>query len=103
MRPIFNGSVIVASTLLVGSLIASATPSEAETLLSQIQKQATQVVSAQQQEMKGPSAADANDEGPALTTAAGLAKPDAIAPPGSPQAAYVATAYCLRGRTASGK
>jgi 3D (Asp-Asp-Asp) domain-containing protein len=84
-KSIFSGSAIVCSALLSGSLILSARPLSAETLLSQGQQQTTST--------------QAGNLGEAM--AVPIAEiPDVVA---APAASYVATAYSLRGRTASGR
>jgi 3D (Asp-Asp-Asp) domain-containing protein len=93
MKAFFSRSAIIASVLLVGLIGFSARPSIAETPFFQLQSQ--------KQESKD-TAADA--AGKAVDTSdvstSGIAEtPKALFPP-SP---YVATAYSLRGRTASGR
>jgi 3D (Asp-Asp-Asp) domain-containing protein len=84
-KSIFSGSAIVCSALLSGSLILSASPLSAETLLPQVQQQTTST--------------QAGNLGEAM--AVPIAEiPDVVA---APAASYVATAYSLRGRTASGR
>jgi 3D (Asp-Asp-Asp) domain-containing protein len=92
MKAIVGRSVSIASALLIGLTVFSATPSIADTPFSkfQLQKQDTK---------QGP--ADGkfeSDENPAtLDQKAEESKPLIAASP------YVATAYSLRGRTASGR
>ncbi len=95
VKSIFSGSVIVCSALLTGSLILSASPLSAETLLSQIPQQATK-----QSQPNGQVGLDSPSEGNLGTAMATpvVEKPAIVAP-----ASYVATAYSLRGRTASGR
>jgi 3D (Asp-Asp-Asp) domain-containing protein len=98
MKPVISGSAIIASSILLGSLILSAKPSIAETSLEQSQ----QPTQAQKQEPKalftfnGTESVAATSETP---TDAIKDEDQFVAPP----AAYLATAYSLRGRTASGK
>jgi 3D (Asp-Asp-Asp) domain-containing protein len=84
-KSIFSGSAIVCSALLSGSLILSASPLSAETLLSQSQQQTTTT--------------QAGNLGEAMAVPVAEI-PDVVA---APAASYVATAYSLRGRTASGR
>ena len=82
MKTIVSRSAIIASVLLVGFVVFSAKPSIAETLLSQFQ--------AQEKESK-QNHADV------------LGKPEADEVKAEPPTPYIATAYSLRGRTASGR
>ena len=95
MNPIIRRSAVIASVLLIGLIGFSAKPSIAETPFFQLQSQ--------KQESKDTSADAA---GKAVDTSANNVSkngttetPKAFFPP-SP---YVATAYSLRGRTASGR
>ncbi len=103
VKSIFSGSALICTALLTGSLILSARPLAAETLLSQLQQQAHKQMQA------ATEAPVANNPSVTETLGAALAKPVGqaivekqpvfvVAP-----AAYVATAYTLRGRTASGQ
>jgi len=103
VNSIFSGSALICTALLTGSLILSARPLAAETLLSQLQQRA------QKQTQSAVEAAVANNPSATETLGAALAKPAGqaiiekqpmfvVGP-----AAYVATAYTLRGRTASGQ
>lgn len=87
MKAFISRSALVAGALLVGLIAFSATPSIADTSLSSFQskKETTQDMS----EVAGKSASSTE------VTAA----PNSL----EPTAAYVATAYSLRGRTASGR
>jgi len=97
MKSIFSGSAIVATAILLGSLIISARPSAAETFFQEQQPTTTQN----------------NDQVKAPEEESNKAVPDAAEPkvesdevltlPAAPPANYVATAYSLRGRTASGR
>ena len=84
-KSIFSGSAIVCSALLSGSLILSASPLSAETLFPQGQQQTTST--------------QAGNLGEAMAVPVAEI-PDVVA---APAASYVATAYSLRGRTASGR
>lgn len=86
MKAIVGRSAIIASTLLLGLIVFSATPSIADTLISQFQSEKA-----------------AKQEQP---TAEGKFSPFADVPtaaPARPATNYVATAYSLRGKTASGR
>jgi 3D (Asp-Asp-Asp) domain-containing protein len=108
MKSVFSGSAIIASSILLGSLILSATPSVAETQLAQdpaqTQKGPTVAVSppaetASATPVVNPAINSAiNDESPSPETAEASEEIAA-----APAAVYVATAYSLRGRTASGR
>jgi rare lipoprotein A len=107
MKSLFGGSAIIAVALFASSLILSAKTSAAETLLFQLQQQAVRASLSQKQEPQGPSPSAANADDIAKSTAAKVN--EATEPKGAlalavtPPAPYVATAYSLRGRTASGK
>ena len=92
MKAIVGRSVIIASVLLVGLIVFSATPSIADTPLSTVPSQ-------KQDTRQNPADGKFNsEEAPAtLSSAVEEAKPLVPATP------YVATAYSLRGRTASGR
>ena len=90
---IFSSSAIVCTALLSCSLILSARSSSAEPLSSQIQQPTKSIDAAI------VAVADKNQKGSVGTAlAAEVAKDNFVSPPAS----YVATAYSLRGRTASG-
>jgi 3D (Asp-Asp-Asp) domain-containing protein len=92
INPIFRGSAILCSALLSGSFIFSAQSSSAETLPLQAQQQIKSPV-----EPASGVVADSPTETGTLGDAS-ASDVKAVAPPWS----YVATAYSLRGRTASG-
>ena len=110
MKSILGGSAIIATALFSGSLIFFARPLAAETLTSQIQEpahQASQASLAQKPESKGPSAPTDNAEGAPSSslgemTGSERESEQAPKPAASPSSPYLATAYSLRGRTASG-
>jgi 3D (Asp-Asp-Asp) domain-containing protein len=110
MKSILGGSAIIATALFSGSLIFFARPLAAETLTSQIQEpahQASQASLAQKPESKGPSAPTDNAEGAPSSslgemTGSERESEQALKPAASPSSPYLATAYSLRGRTASG-
>ena len=90
MKSFISRSVIIASSLLAGLIVFSATPSIADSPLSKSPQKETKQNPAEalgKFEPAAPTTADRTAEEPALVAA-------------SP---YVATAYSLRGRTASGR
>ena len=91
MKSFISRSVIIASSLLVGLIVFSATPSIADSPLSKSQ--------AQKETKQNPAEALGKFE-PAAPTTAGRAAEEPALVAASP---YVATAYSLRGRTASGR
>jgi 3D (Asp-Asp-Asp) domain-containing protein len=105
MKSILGGSAIIATALLTGSLIFSARPLVAETLISQVQQQAALASLAQKPEAKAPVSPADNAEGSSLGAETSSARESEQTPQPSvlPPSHYVATAYSLRGRTASGK
>ena len=90
MKSFISRSVIIASSLLVGLIVFSATPSIADSPLSK---------SPQKETKQNPAEALGKFEPAAPTTAVRTAEEPALVA-ASP---YVATAYSLRGRTASGR
>ena len=94
MKATISRSAIIASVLLIGLIVFSAQTSIAETLLFQLQPQ--------KQESKENPADPLGKIETAETppNAASLAEQPKALVPASP---YVATAYSLRGRTASGR
>jgi 3D (Asp-Asp-Asp) domain-containing protein len=118
MKSFFSGSAFLVSALLLSFLLVSAQPSLAETLLSNFQKQAVQ--QANQQPASGgavsiPTGRDGKLTGVTSeiseiapktgirTSANPIAPKPAVENPNSEGVHYVATAYSLRGKTASGK
>ena len=91
VHSIFSGSALIASALLTSSLILSATTSSAETLPSQPQQQKSIAEAGNPVTLDIPSKGDLGEK---------MAVEEVyVVPPAS----YVATAYSLRGRTASGR
>jgi 3D (Asp-Asp-Asp) domain-containing protein len=88
---IFSGSALVGTVLLTGSLILSAQTLSAEPSQSQVASKKTQ-------EATAPVALDASS--PSGSLGKRMAVEEAYVLPAT---AYVATAYSLRGRTASGR
>ena len=91
---IFSGSAIIATALLSCSLILPPTTISAEALSSQIQQPKPSQATA---ETNAPVAPEFRSEG---TLGKTIAVEESYIVPPSP---YVATAYSLRGRTASGR
>ena len=93
VKPILSGSTFVVAVLLSGSLILPGRSSSAETRQSQtdqeVQKQAQPI---------GETSAPLNEGSLGEDAAKAVESTDL-----GPATAYVATAYSLRGRTASGK
>ena len=107
MKSIFGGSAVIAASLLTSFLILSARPSAAETLLSHFQ-QKQETVQTPAQQPRGSAGADpVSSSG----TISGVVTEDSLPASGNNSteipvtqpATYVATAYSLGGRTASGK
>ncbi|MEP6743753.1 MAG: 3D domain-containing protein [bacterium] len=90
MKAIIGRSAAIVFVLLFGLIVFSATPSIAETLLSQFTTNKEEV---DQTQGKAATAADA-------ATLKAPVRDDSVA---GPTTSYVATAYSLRGRTASGR
>ena len=93
---IVSGSALVCGALLAGSLVLTARPLAAETLLLTIQQ-----VQDQSQSLSNPSVPPEANKAQGLMGEI-LATPLVEKPVVGP-ASYVATAYSLRGRTASGR
>lgn len=87
MKEIVGRSAIIAGAFLLGLIVVSAKPSIAETLFSSFQSQ--------EQESKE----NAGDAAGKFGTADATEELKPVVPPSN----YVATAYSLRGRTASGR
>ena len=110
MKSFFSHSAVFVSALFISSLLISAQPSLAENLLAKFQKQS---VPPQNQPAVSADAASSptNQDGKGNSLAAEKATlaipsnpiaPKAVTPSGE-AVHYVATAYSLRGRTASGR
>jgi 3D (Asp-Asp-Asp) domain-containing protein len=94
VKSIFSGSALLCSALLGGSLIISARSSSAEPRPLQSQQQIRSNLEA---------SAINNDSGVQKGTIGEVAAITVDEAPVGPPSAYVATAYSLRGRTASGR
>ena len=93
---IFSGSAVIGAALLSSSLLFTAQTSSAETLPSQSQQQNLKPATAAA-DAAAPVTAEVPSRGHLVATIA--YEEDYVVPPTS----YVATAYSLRGRTASGQ
>ena len=94
MKALVSRSVIVATTLLIGFVIFSAKPSVAETPSFQFQSQKPE---------SKENVADVLGKVEAENDATSPRSPVTGSQPLAPPASFVATAYSLRGRTASGR
>jgi 3D (Asp-Asp-Asp) domain-containing protein len=92
MKSIVGRSVIIASALLAGLIAFSATPSIADTPLSRYPSQ-------KQDTRQNPADGKFDSEGVPATLASAVEEANPLVP----ATPYVATAYSLRGRTASGR
>ena len=99
MKSIFGGSAVVATALLSLFLFLSATPSLAETFISRFTQTAESTPKEALQAAKEALSADA----PGAVTSTVTEAPSENPLPASPPVSYVATAYSLRGKTASGR
>ena len=95
MKSFFGRSAIIASSLLAGLIVFSATPSIADSPLSKSQ--------AQKETKQNPAEALGKFDPTTPTTTDGTAGKTAEEPGLAASSPYVATAYSLRGRTASGR
>jgi 3D (Asp-Asp-Asp) domain-containing protein len=100
MKSVIGGGAFIASALLAGSLIFSARPSVARTLRSQFQQQRPEPV---QPSASQPNTAAVQPEAQKIISATLTAAVAATGESATPSAAYIATAYSLGGRTASGQ
>jgi len=92
MKAVISRSVIIASSLLTALIVFSATPSIADSPLSQVRPRKVE---------SQPSAVEAKAE--PLDATATRSRTVEESKPLTPASPYVATAYSLRGRTASGR
>ena len=99
MKAIVSRSVIIASLLLVGLIAFSATPSIADSPLSKLQPQSETKQNPAEAMGKTESAAASTTDAASATRSRTVEDPKALVA-ASP---YVATAYSLKGRTASGR
>jgi 3D (Asp-Asp-Asp) domain-containing protein len=96
MKPVIRGGAIIASTIFLSSLIFSAQPSVAETSAG-VSQQGAQV-SQDPKNLVAENASNASAAVAEVKPATVEKEEEFVAPP----VAYVATAYSLHGRTASG-
>jgi 3D (Asp-Asp-Asp) domain-containing protein len=96
MKAVLSRSAIVASVLLASLIVFSATPSIAETLLFQLHSQ-------KESRQSSADAAGKAEEPATAIAAATRSRTVEEAKALLPAASYVATAYSLKGRTASGR
>ena len=99
MKSIFSAGALLLSALLVSFLLVSAQPSLAETPIPNPQKQAVQQTNQQPAVVGDPIAPATGIQTPANP----IAPKPSVAKSSSESVHYIATAYSLRGRTASGK
>lgn len=94
MKVIIGRSVIIASALLLGLIVFSATPSIADTAFGQFS-----------QHKQEPTENPGTDGKSEATDQASATRNRTVTEPGAlvPASSYVATAYSLKGRTASGR
>ena len=115
MKSFFSGGALLVSALLLSFLLFSAQPSLAETLLSNFQKQAVQQANQQPTTAGAVSTSEVTEAkltdkasetvvlAPGTANPANPATKPAAPIPETEGTHYVATAYSLRGRTASGR
>ncbi len=119
MKTILGGGALIALALLSGCLLFSSGQSFGETLITQLQQQKAESTGTQKQEAGVNSSAAAevavspSSAAPATSAVKASETAKAAAPAvetkelaaavAAPSASYVATAYSLRGRTASGR
>jgi 3D (Asp-Asp-Asp) domain-containing protein len=104
MKSFFGGSVIAAAALLSAFLLLAAKPSVAETAVSQSQQIQQPSKTQTQDPMVTPSSSDSFGKVVPEAPGGKIVEPPKTAEiPVSLPVSYVATAYSLRGRTASGK
>jgi 3D (Asp-Asp-Asp) domain-containing protein len=105
MKSLFSGSAILATALLSAFLLFSAKPSLAETVLFQVQQEPRQVPIPRISDSSAAlPVADSETVTPPETLSGKVIEPSNNAElPIAPPVLYVATAYSLRGKTASGR
>ena len=99
MKAIISRSVIIASVLLIGLVVFSAKPSVAETPFLQLQPKKEESKQNPAEVLGKAEADDTLPNGASSTRNEIAEQPKALVP----AVPYVATAYSLRGRTASGR
>ena len=117
MKSFFGGSAVIAAALLATFLIFSARPSVAKTPLSQFQQQKQETNQTPAQQPKGIAASSETQAKSETSISPGATLNGVVSEPSAPlttstaspealaaqPSTYVATAYSLTGRTASGK
>jgi 3D (Asp-Asp-Asp) domain-containing protein len=105
MKSLFGGSAFAAAALLLALLFIAAKPSIAETAVSQTQRTSQQPNNTETGHPLEASSPDVSSDKAVPETLAGkTAEADKVPEvPASLPVSYIATAYSLRGRTASGK
>ncbi len=104
MKSPYGGSALAAAALLSAFLILAARPSVAETAVSQFQQTTHQTSNSQTQDAVKSSPNNPLNKTLPETPGGKIVQPsEAATIPVSLPVSYVATAYSLRGRTASGK
>jgi len=98
MKSFFSGSAVIAATLLFSFVLFSAKPSVAETLLSKLQQKPASSASSESPSEDATLKSAVTDPSEAIDAAKVL-----VEKPVSEAIHYVATAYSLRGKTASGR
>lgn len=108
MKSFFSGGALLVSALLLSFLLFSAQPSLAENLLSQFQQQSSQ--KSEHQTPSGGTVPDGRLSGvvtdvpdEAAPVVARVPESVSEAAPAAEGVHYIATAYSLRGKTASGR
>ncbi|HSE23007.1 MAG TPA: 3D domain-containing protein [Pyrinomonadaceae bacterium] len=99
VKTIFNGSAFFSIALLSGSLFPSAFKLSAETLPPQIQQNQKEIQVSPKVTVAASSSEASSEEALASNVSPAIEKEEFEVPP----SLYLATAYSLKGRTASGK
>ena len=103
MKSLFRSSATIVAAFLLGFLLLSAKSSVAETLLSQFQPQKQNPQIAKQEvPVGGPLDVSGKPLNPGTLPGEVNERADDASAPIAPATHYIATAYSLRGRTASG-
>ena len=103
MKSLFSGSAVAAIALLTALFVLAAKPSIAETPVSQSQRTTKQESNLQDPVVTSLPGDSSVKTVPETTVGKAVEQVDAADIPVSLPFSYVATAYSLRGRTASGK
>jgi 3D (Asp-Asp-Asp) domain-containing protein len=103
MKSLFGGSAFAAAALLSALVLLAANPSIAEASQSAKTIQGPSKTDSQDPELTASLADSLDKVVPDIPGGKIVDPPKAVETSGSPQVTYVATAYSLRGRTASGR